>query len=193
MSMVPAPAAPRRAPRPGGRAAPRVTPSRPPLTVVRPRTATPPRAPFVLLVAGILSAGLVTLLLLNTALSQGSFTVTDLQQQAAALADREQTLAQQLASHESPGKLAASAAELGMVPGRNPVFLRTSDGKILGEPAPGVAAPKPEPVASERNERPDANASPDAQRNSPQQPAASGRPGADGPPDTRVPVSGATR
>jgi len=149
MSMVPAPSAPRRAPRP----VPRPAPSRPPLTVVRPRATTPARTPFVLLVAGILSTGLVTLLLLNTALSQGSFTVTDLQQRAAALADREQALAQELARNESPPWLASSAGKLGMVPSRSPVFLRTSDGKVLGEPRPGVAAPAapaPKPPADRR-------------------------------------------
>jgi len=128
VSTVPAPASPRRAPRPGR------TPSRPSLTVVRPRATAPARAPFVLLVAAILSVGLVTLLMLNTALSQGSFTANDLQQRAAVLADREQTLTQQLATNSSPGQLAARAASLGMVPGGSPVFLRISDGAILGEP-----------------------------------------------------------
>jgi hypothetical protein len=147
--MVPAPSAPRRVPRPAPHQAPRPSRSRAPLTVVRPRATAPARTPFILLVAGILSTGLFTLLLLNTSLSQGSFTVTDLQQRAAVLADREQALAQELARNESPARLAASAAELGMVPSRNPVFLRTSDGRVLGEPQPGVAAPSggPAPAA----------------------------------------------
>jgi hypothetical protein len=133
--------APRRAPRPAQRPAP----ARPPLTLVRPRAAQPARAPFVLLVATILSTGLVTLLLLNTALSQISFTVTDLQQRASALSAREQALSQQLSLRESPARLAAAAGRLGMVPNRNPVFLRISDGTILGEPLPATAPPSPAP------------------------------------------------
>ncbi|MEV4461365.1 hypothetical protein [Microbispora sp. NPDC049633] len=38
----------------------------------------PPRAPFVLLVVGLMCGGLVTLLLLNTVLAQDSFRLTDL-------------------------------------------------------------------------------------------------------------------
>jgi hypothetical protein len=142
-------AAPRRAPgpahQPGHRPEPGRRPAsgRPPLTLVRSRPAPPARAPFVLLVASILSLGLVTLLLLNTALSQGSFVLTDLQQQAAALAAREQALAQEVALKESPGRLAESAAQLGMVPNPNPVFLRLSDGTVLGEPRRATAAPTP--------------------------------------------------
>jgi hypothetical protein len=89
--------------------------------------------PFLLLVGGILTVGLVSLLLLNTALTQGSFTATDLQRQANLLADRQQVLEQALDQAQAPQELAARARGLGMVPGGSPLFLRTPDGAILGD------------------------------------------------------------
>jgi hypothetical protein len=138
-------AAPRRSPRP---LAPAPAPApRPPLRVVPPRAVGPARAPFVLLVAGLLSAGLVALLLLNTSLAEGSFTLSTLQRDQAVLADRAQALEQDLARMQSPQRLSDRARALGMVPTETAVFLTTPDGKILGEPRPGVAAPKPAPKA----------------------------------------------
>jgi hypothetical protein len=113
------------------------------LTVVRPRPWRAPRAPFVLLVITLLVGGLVTLLLLNTALAQGAFVIHDLESQSAQLADREQALQQEVAVEASPARLAKRARQLGMVPTANPVFLRTSDGRVLGVPQPATAPPRP--------------------------------------------------
>jgi hypothetical protein len=104
-----------------------------------------PRAPFVLLVLTLLVGGLVTLLLLNTALAQGAFVVHDLESRSAQLADREQALQQEVAVEASPARLAKRAKRLGMVPSENPVFLRTSDGRVLGVPQPAAAPPRPAP------------------------------------------------
>jgi hypothetical protein len=41
----------------------------------------------------------------------------------------------------APHRLATRATALGMVRSENPVFIRTSDGKILGKPKAGVAPP----------------------------------------------------
>jgi hypothetical protein len=148
MSTVPiASPGPRRAPRPLGTPAPA---SRPPLRVVPPRAIRPARTPFVLLVTGLLSLGLIALLLLNTALAEGSFTLSALQRDQAVLAGRAQALEQDLARLQAPQRLADQARALGMVPAGNPVFLTTPDGKILGEPKPGVAAPKPAKPAAKR-------------------------------------------
>ena len=103
------------------------------LAVVAPPRPAPARMPFLLLVGGILTVGLVSLLLLNTALTQGSFTATDLQRQANLLADRQQVLEQALDQAQAPQELAARARGLGMVPGGSPLFLRTPDGAILGD------------------------------------------------------------
>jgi hypothetical protein len=118
------------------------------LEVVPPHPWRAPRAPFLLLVLTLLVGGLVTLLLLNTALGRGAFVVHDLEQRSGQLADREQGLQQQVALEASPARLAQRARRLGMVPSENPVFLRTSDGRVLGVPRPATAPPKPSPSAS---------------------------------------------
>ncbi len=107
---------------------------------VRPAAApAPARAPFVVLVLVLLSVGLGALLLLNTLLAQGSFTLHSLDARVADLADQEQALQQRTAELASPRRLARSAARIGMVPSVNPAFLRTENGKILGEPIPATS------------------------------------------------------
>jgi hypothetical protein len=83
------------------------------------------------------------LLLLNTVLAQDAFVLYDLKKRAAVLADPEQALQQQVAAEAAPHLLASRARKLGMVPAENPVFLRLSDGRILGVPRPATAPPKP--------------------------------------------------
>jgi hypothetical protein len=142
---------------------------RAPLTLVTPQPWHPPRAPFVLLVLGLLIAGLLTLLAVNTALAQNSFVIHDLEQQAAELADREHLLREEVATQESPQRLAERAVALGMVPSGNPVFLRLADGAVLGEPepaeappAPAAREPAPAPEAAAPAEPPPAEAAPEA-------------------------------
>lgn len=93
-----------------------------------------------LLVAVLLGAGLLGLLALNTVLAQSSFVAHDLTARVDELQDREQALQQEVAALEAPDRLAQRARQLGLVPGVNPVFLRTGDGRILGVPTP---APRP--------------------------------------------------
>jgi hypothetical protein len=93
----------------------------------------------VVLVLALLSVGLGALLLLNTLLAQGSFTLHSLDARVADLADREQALQQRAAELASPQRLARSAARIGMVPSVNPAFLSTEKGKILGEPVPATS------------------------------------------------------
>jgi hypothetical protein len=95
--------------------------------------------PFVLVVVGLLGAGLVGLLLLNTELQRGTFEVTALNQQAGQLRDQQEQLERQARTLESPQNLADRALRMGMVPNPNPVFLRLSDGKVLGVPEVGKA------------------------------------------------------
>ena len=80
-------------------------------------------------------AALVALLLLNTALNQGTFELTRLQQQTTRLTDEQQGLQQQIAAWSAPDDLAARARQLGMVPGGVPAFLK-DDGSVLGSPSP---------------------------------------------------------
>ncbi len=105
--------------------------------------------PFALLVVGILLAGLIALLLLNTVLAQGAFVVNQKSADLDALRVQEQALEQQVAALETPDSLERRARRLGMLPAQTPVFLRVPDGKVLGVPS---AAPKPpaRPSASAR-------------------------------------------
>ncbi|PSL04229.1 septum formation initiator [Haloactinopolyspora alba] len=82
-----------------------------------------PRAPFVVLVLLVLGVGLIGLLLLNTALQQGSFELEELQAETAELRDRQTTLAERVAERSAPDALAEQARRLGMVPADDPVFL----------------------------------------------------------------------
>src|SRR6195952_5732539 len=88
------------------------------------------RAPFVALVLGILLAGLVGLLLLNTASAQDAFRLHRLEASAANTADARQALSEQVNNLTGPAGLAAEAARVGMVPVGAPVFWKP------GEPLP---------------------------------------------------------
>ncbi len=106
----------------------------------------PPTAPFVALIVGLLAAGLLGLLLLNTVIAEESFRVHALQQRGAALELRQQQLQRDIDGLESPNSLAARAQAIGMVPAVSPAFIRLSDGQVLGVPVaarsrPAVAVP----------------------------------------------------
>lgn len=115
----------------------------PRLHLVPSPTLRPPKAPFVVLVVGLLSAGLVALLYLNTAIAENSFRMHDLQQRTAALNLQEQQLQREIDDLEAPGALAAKARKMGMVPAGNPAFIQLPDGTILGVPAPAKSPPPP--------------------------------------------------
>ncbi|MEV7564202.1 FtsB family cell division protein [Streptomyces tanashiensis] len=100
------------------------------------------RTPFVLLVFVLLGGGLITLLLLNSALNQGSFQLNELKDRTTELTDEEQALQRDVDDYAAPDALERRARELGMVPGGSPAFLGP-DGKVLGEPSVAVAPPPP--------------------------------------------------
>ncbi|MDX6209741.1 MAG: hypothetical protein QOE24_2132, partial [Frankiales bacterium] len=93
------------------------------LRVVQPPRSRAARAPFVTLVLTLLGGGLVSLLLINTALSQGAFAEQRLQRTNLTLTEQRQELAKSLADADQPEALASRAAALGMVPGGAPAFL----------------------------------------------------------------------
>ena len=118
------------------------------LTVV-PRAraeASAPRLPFAVAVVGLLVAGLIGLLVLNTVLGKDAFRLHELQVQGRQLADREQSLTREVEALRSPSSLAAKASALGMVPAGPPAFLRLPDGAVLGSAEPALAPELPEPV-----------------------------------------------
>ncbi|KMS72202.1 membrane protein [Streptomyces viridochromogenes] len=96
------------------------------------------RAPFVLLVVVLLGGGLIGLLVLNSALSEGAFRLDDLQKETKALTDEEQSLQRDIDAYSAPDALQRRALELGMVPGGDPAFLNP-DGTVKGVPSPAAA------------------------------------------------------
>lgn len=96
----------------------------------------------------LLAVGLVGLLLLNVSLERGAFIRKQQQAQIEQLQDQRQALVEELAALEAPRALARAAIALGMVEAPNAAFVRTSDGRILGVPSPGVASTSPKVTAS---------------------------------------------
>lgn len=101
------------------------------------------RGAFALASLSALTAILVTLLVLNTALTTDSFQLQRLRVSDGRLAIQEQELLGKLAYAQSPVGLQTKARELGMVPATSPVFLRLSDRAVLGEGDPAAMPPAP--------------------------------------------------
>ncbi len=138
----------------------------PRLVVLAGRKGRPSLLPFVAVLLVLATVGLVGLLLLNTALNRGAFTLKQRQAEATKLAQQTERAKQELAGLAEPGALASRASELGMVPGGNPAFLDPTAGTVLGSPS---AAPTPAP---------------------PPTPSGSGTAGASGTPSVPATVSG---
>jgi hypothetical protein len=126
--------------RAGGRPLHRPITSTPKLRVVT--GATPRRgATFGIICVTLLAAGLIGLLLLNTALAQGSFILHDLRATSGRLVDTQDVLTQSLEASRAPASLAARAAKMGMVPSQSAAFLRLSDGRVIGVAKPAQPGP----------------------------------------------------
>ena len=91
---------------------------------------------FAVLCIVLLAAGLVALLMMNTALASGIYQLKDLQGQSGTLTDQEEQLTQAVDDLRSPRNLAAKAQQLGMVPAKSMAFIRLSDGSIIGAAQP---------------------------------------------------------
>lgn len=91
------------------------------------------------LYAGVVVGGLAVLmcsqLLLSIALSDGAYTIDSLQTTQKEQARSVQQLTEDLGRLSSPQNLAKNAEALGMVQNANPVWLRMSDGAVIGTPA----------------------------------------------------------
>jgi hypothetical protein len=118
-------------------------PKTPELRVVPPASLPAPRAPFVLLVLGLVVAGLVSLLMLNTLVNENSFRIHALTTEQEKLDLREQQLQRQVDKLETPGSMEAAARRLGLVPAGTPAFIELPSGKVLGVPTPAKPTAKP--------------------------------------------------
>ncbi|HET8780052.1 MAG TPA: hypothetical protein VFM66_08275 [Agromyces sp.] len=101
-----------------------------------------PRLAYAIIAVSAVAVIVVAQLLLSIAVAQGAYEIDTYQLRQAELARQEQKLVEDLDRVESPQYLAMNAEALGMVPNAAPVYLRLSDGAVLGEPtaATGGAA-----------------------------------------------------
>lgn len=108
------------------------------LRLVAPTRSNASRTPFVVVVLTVISLGLVGLIFMSTVLQSQSFELARLDRQATALQIEQESLAHDLNMLKSPAGLASAAISYGMVPNANPVFLRLSDGKVIGKADPAL-------------------------------------------------------
>lgn len=108
------------------------------LRLVAPARATTSRTPFVVVVILVISLGLVGLIFISTVLQGQAFNLDKLDRQAAELRTQQEALTHDLDAIKSPAGLAAAAVGYGMVPNTNPVFLRLSDGSVIGKADPAL-------------------------------------------------------
>ncbi|MBM7438440.1 septum formation initiator family protein [Streptomyces sp. HB132] len=148
------------------------------------------RTPFVLLVVLLLAGGLISLLLLNSALNEGSFRLSKLKRDTTELTDEQQALQRDVDSYSEPDALERRARELGMVPGGSPAFL-DPDGTVRGVPERATAQPSPltPPEPDESADGPTGPASPSASGPTSPSPSASPATASTTPPTTPPPTS----
>ena len=90
------------------------------------------RLPFMLILAGVLVAGLVGLLMLQTRVQEQSFEVRQLQTKATELLYRQAQLNADVQQKATPAEIARQATALGMVPNPYAVYIDVRTGTIIG-------------------------------------------------------------
>ena len=97
------------------------------------------KTPFAVLVLVIAGLGLVGLLAINTHLQQGALEQNRLERENQQLRERQASLAQTHRRARGPrGHSQIGPAGFGMVPNPTPLFLRLSDGAVLGSVPEGT-------------------------------------------------------
>jgi hypothetical protein len=96
---------------------------------------------FAIVCLAIATVGLVSMLIVNTMLASGAFTVSELQAEKALLLEQEQQLTEEIAIASSRLLLEERARALGMVPQDAPAFIDLETGEIVGN-----TVPQPEPI-----------------------------------------------
>ncbi len=138
--------------------APRRAPAVTPLRVIPTRIGASGGGAFATLCVTLLTLGLIGLLLLNTALAEGSITLGALRQESSVLSDRTGDLTEQIARASSSNALAAQATSLGMVRSNERAYINLKTGKVSGtaypatqfQKVPIVVTPVPAPRAVAR-------------------------------------------
>ncbi|HSI26614.1 MAG TPA: hypothetical protein VK948_04330 [Aeromicrobium sp.] len=109
------------------------------LRLVAPVASRARRTPFVVVLLSMIGAGLVGLIVLSTYMQAQAFQLEHLTEQARDLRTEQAALERDVSQLESPRNLGQRALMYGMVPSRTPVYLRLSDGKVIGRPEPAEA------------------------------------------------------
>lgn len=94
-----------------------------------------PRTMYAMITVATLLAIVVAQLALSIAVTRGAYRIDSLQTTQRDLQRNYQAASEDLNRRASPQNLAANAAALGMVANTVPVYLRLSDGAVLGKPA----------------------------------------------------------
>jgi hypothetical protein len=95
-----------------------------------------PKIAYALVATAALFVLLLTQLAISIALSDGAYTISDLQAEKTELTRDQQKYSEQLDVLSSPQNLANNAEQLGMVRNSNPVYLDPTTGAVHGDPAP---------------------------------------------------------
>ena len=135
---------------------PRRSPAPTPLRVIPARITHTGNGAFVAICIGLLTGGLIALLLLNTALAQGSLALGDLNRESVRLGDTAGNLQEEIDRASATGALARSAAGIGMVRMNTRGYIDLAKGTVTGaaEAAtknnafPIVTSPTPPAVAA---------------------------------------------
>lgn len=110
-----------------------------------------PRTPFVLLVMGLLAAGVMATLFLSISAVSDSYRLEDAKKKTTDLTSRVEQLKADVAKGESPDVLYDEARKLGMVPAPDPGRIKVNpDGSVsvTGSPTPATTTTTPPPSSS---------------------------------------------
>jgi hypothetical protein len=89
--------------------------------------------PFVLLLCGLLGGALISALVINTTLAEGSFQINKLQDSTSSLARQRQTLQEQVAQGQSSQVIEQRASKLGMRRPAELQFVNLKTGKVTND------------------------------------------------------------
>jgi hypothetical protein len=128
--------------RPNFTPSPSTTPAERRLEIVAPAPARRkrPRITYALTATAGVAAIVVAQLLLSVGISQGAYEISTLRGDQVELDRTAESVSQGLVRLTSPQSLASNAESLGMVSNSNPVYLRLSDGAVLGAPSSALGS-----------------------------------------------------
>ncbi|MGO1384898.1 MAG: hypothetical protein ACTHWA_03155 [Arachnia sp.] len=113
------------------------------LTPVPPARSTVSTVGFGLIIMALVALGMGLVMIVTTSVASQSKELSALRVEATELQYRAANLTTQLQEKSSSASLVIRASDAGMVPNPNPVFIRLSDGEILGDATPVVGDEAP--------------------------------------------------